>query len=45
MNANNILYETALKQYDTVAEMLHIEDGIRGAYEESKTLPYRFCAC
>jgi len=29
MNANNILYETALKQYDTVAEMLNIEDGIR----------------
>ena len=29
MNANNILYETALKQFDTVAEMLNIEDGIR----------------
>lgn len=26
MNANNILYETALKQFDTVAEMLNIED-------------------
>ena len=29
MNSNNILYETALKQFDTVAEMLNIEDGIR----------------
>ena len=29
MNANNILYETALKQFDTVAEILEIEDGIR----------------
>ena len=31
MNANNILYETALKQFDTVAEMLNIEDGIGGS--------------
>ena len=29
MKSNNILYETALKQFDTVAEMLNIEDGIR----------------
>ena len=29
MNATNILYETALKQFDTVAEILEIEDGIR----------------
>ena len=29
MKPNNILYETALKQFDTVAEILEIEDGIR----------------
>ena len=29
MKDNNVLYETALKQFDTVAEMLNIEDGIR----------------
>ena len=29
MKSNNILYETALKQFDTVADMLNIEDGIR----------------
>ena len=29
MISNTVLYETALKQYDTVAEILEIEDGIR----------------
>ena len=29
MKENNVLYETALKQFDTVAEILGIEDGIR----------------
>lgn len=29
MISNDILYETAIKQFDTVAEILNIEDGIR----------------
>ncbi len=29
MQNNNVLHETALKQFDTVAEILNIEDGIR----------------
>ena len=43
MNANNILYETALKQFDTVAEMLNIEDGIRERMRYPKRSPYCFC--
>ena len=45
MKENNVLYETALKQFDTVAEILGIEDGIRERNEISKTLPYCFCTC
>lgn len=29
MKDNNVLYETAIKQFDDVAEMLQIEDGVR----------------
>lgn len=29
MNENNILYETALKQFDTVAEIINLDDEIR----------------
>ncbi len=29
MSTNNILYETALKQFDAVADILEIEDGVR----------------
>jgi len=29
MNENNVLYETALKQFDTVAEILEIEEDIQ----------------